>query len=45
MSLTVADEYETLFEEFAQYFEQEMETIDDQTLEQELDILEMLSHY
>ena len=45
MPLTVADEYERLFEEFAQYFEREMETISDQTLDQELDILDLLSHY
>ncbi len=45
MPLTVADKYERLFEEFAQYFDHEMEAIGDQTLEQELDILEMLSHY
>ncbi len=37
--LTVSEEYEDLFEEFSNYFRAEMQAIDDDTLDQELDIL------
>lgn len=44
-SLSVSREYERLFEEFAEYFEDEMKKIGDDTLEQELDVLELLLDY
>lgn len=43
--LSVSREYERLFEEFADYFEDEMKRIGDNTLEQELDVLELLLDY
>ncbi|MFO8101396.1 MAG: VWA domain-containing protein [Dehalococcoidia bacterium] len=43
MPLTVSEEYEDLFEEFMEYFEAELEAIGDDTLEQELDVLDELS--
>ena len=43
--LSVSREYERLFEEFADYFEDEMNKIGDDTLEQELDVLELLLDY
>ncbi len=43
MPLTVSEEYEDLFEEFTDYFEAEMGAIGDDTLEQELEILDMLN--
>jgi len=42
MPLTVSPEYEELFEEFADYFETEMEAIGDDELDRELDVLEEL---
>jgi Ca-activated chloride channel family protein len=43
--LRVSEHYQGLFEEFAEYFEEEMDAIGDETLERELDILEKLSTY
>ena len=43
MPLTVSREYEELFEEFSQYFENEMVAIGDDTLEREIDVLNDLS--
>jgi len=43
MSLTLSREYEELFEEFSEYFEKEMNAIGDDTLEQEVDILDKLN--
>ncbi|GAI88547.1 unnamed protein product, partial [marine sediment metagenome] len=40
--LRVSEHYENLFTEFKVYFEQEMDAIGDDTLEQELEILEKL---
>ncbi len=42
MPLSVSQEYERLFDEFMDYFEDEMEAIGDNTLERELDILNLL---
>lgn len=44
-SLTVSDNYRSLFNEFAAYFEKEMDSIGDETLNQELDILNKLGNY
>lgn len=41
--LQVSEHYEELFEEFADYFEEEMDAIGDESLEQELDLLEKLA--
>ena len=43
MQLTVYREYERLFDEFAEYFEWEIDAIGDDTLQQELDVLNDLS--
>jgi Ca-activated chloride channel family protein len=43
MPLAVSDSYRTLFEEFRTHFEQEMSDIGDDTLEQEVAILDILS--
>jgi Ca-activated chloride channel family protein len=43
--LQVSDYYKNLFSEFADYFEDEMNEIGDDTLKQELDILIKLSEY
>jgi Ca-activated chloride channel family protein len=40
--LTVSNHYKKLFEDFSKYFEDEMEAIGDEDLEQEMDILEEL---
>ena len=42
-SLSVSDRYRTLIGSFASHFEQEMEAIGDEELQQELDILERLA--
>lgn len=42
MQLQVSREYEKIFADFATYFEEEMDAIGDETLQQELDILELL---
>ncbi len=43
--LQVSDAYEDLFKEFKIYFEEEMSAIGDETLEQEIDIMEKLIKY
>lgn len=43
--LTVSKEFKALFEEFIPYFESEMESIGDETMSQELEILKKLSIY
>lgn len=43
--LCVSEGYKRLFEEFREYFAQEMEAIGDRTLEQELHILDKLINY
>lgn len=43
--LRVSDEYKKLFTEFAPYFEREMNSIGDQSMSKELDILRLLSTY
>lgn len=43
--LQVSANYKELFKEFGVYFEKEMKTIGDNTLSQELDIIEKLSNY
>ncbi len=43
LPLTVSEAYEDLFKEFMEYFEAEMEAIGDDTLEQELEVLNDLS--
>lgn len=43
--LQVSDPYEQLIPEFNEYFNQEMISIDDQTLQQEVDILNKLENY
>jgi Ca-activated chloride channel family protein len=45
LPLMVSRQYSALFEEFSDYFADEMDEIDDDTLGQELDILEQLSGY
>jgi len=45
LPLMVSREYRSLFQEFSDYFADEMDEIGDSTLEQELDILESLSGY
>ncbi len=45
LPLTVSPEYRELFAEFADYFEYEIDRINDNTLEQEMDILDRLSGY
>ncbi|MBA4717667.1 MAG: hypothetical protein HRO68_00565 [Nitrosopumilus sp.] len=45
MSLQVSDQYEKLIAEFNEYFNQEMTAIDDDTLQQEVDILNKLENY
>jgi Ca-activated chloride channel family protein len=43
LPLTVSDLYKKIFRTFSEYFEQEMDAIGDNTLEQELDILQTLA--
>ncbi len=43
--LQVSDQYEKLIAEFNEYFNQEMTAIDDDTLQQEIDILNKLENY
>jgi Ca-activated chloride channel family protein len=43
--LTVSEAYRDLFKEFMDYFENEMNAIDDDTLDQELELLNHLSTY
>jgi len=43
LPLTVSEAYEDLFEEFMKYFEAEMEAIGDETLQQELEVLDELN--
>lgn len=43
--LQVSEGYKKLFEDFREYFEQEMEEIGDKTLEQELQVLDKLIRY
>lgn len=43
--LTVSSEYKEVFGGFKGYFEEEMNTLGDENLQQELDILEKLSNY
>ena len=45
LPLTVSPGYQELFKEFSTYFASEMTTIGDDTLEQELDILDILGGY
>jgi len=45
LPLTVSPGYQELFKEFSTYFAKEMEAIGDDTLEQELDILDILGGY
>jgi Ca-activated chloride channel family protein len=45
VSLNVSEEYKQLFAEFKDYFEIEMDAIGDNTLQQEVDILETLSTF
>ena len=45
LPLTVSGPYSELFQEFASYFEKEMDAIDDNTLKQELEILDKLRRY
>jgi Ca-activated chloride channel family protein len=45
MPLTVSGSYGRIFGDFSRYFSSEMEAIQDNTLGQELDILNMLSRY
>ncbi len=45
ISLQVSDQYEKLITEFNEYFNQEMTAIDDETLQQEIDILNKLENY
>jgi len=43
--LRVSEEYKKLFAEFASYFEKEMNTIGDQSVNKELEILRLLASY
>ena len=45
MPLTVSYEYRSLFRDFSDYFEYEMEEIGDYNLDQELELLESLSRF
>jgi Ca-activated chloride channel family protein len=45
LPLTVSSQYRSLFDDFSDYFADEMDEIGDTTLGQELDILESLSGY
>jgi len=45
LRLQVSGSYNRLFDEFADYFEDETDQIDDDSLNQELNIIEMLSKY
>jgi Ca-activated chloride channel homolog len=45
LPLTVSGSYDLIFSDFADYFYREMKTIGDNDLDQELDILNMLSRY
>ncbi|MEW6381725.1 MAG: VWA domain-containing protein [bacterium] len=45
VNLTVSREYKQLFKEFAEHFKDEMKAIGDETLQQEVDVLEKLSLY
>jgi Ca-activated chloride channel homolog len=45
LPLSVSDSYQSLFKEFKRYFENEMDRIDDDSLGQELDIVNLLSRY
>ena len=45
LPLQVSNQYEKLIPEFNEYFNQEMIAIDDETLQQELDILNKLENY
>lgn len=42
VKLTVSDEYSEIFKNFKKYFEKEMNEISDETMKQEIDILNML---
>ena len=43
--LSVSDHYEGLFAEFAEYYEEEMDSIGDESLSKELDVLNQLTNY
>jgi len=45
MPLTVSEPYVRIFRNFSRYFRNEMEAIGDYSLEQELDIMEILCNY
>lgn len=45
VDLTVSEEYQEIFEEFKEYFKEESDKIGDESLEQELEILEKLANY
>jgi Ca-activated chloride channel family protein len=45
LPLVVSGPYGEIFDEFYDYFKEEMRAIDDDTLEQELDILNKLRRY
>jgi Ca-activated chloride channel homolog len=45
LPLNVSSSYKSLFKDFSKYFETEMDDIDDDSLDQELDVINLLSRY